>query len=89
MITKTKTLVEIVVSNPLRKQAYSNILKILPPNNENFQIKILIHISTQNIDCGYLLELPRRGASNRYPQSLFLSRHKKNIVYPVNTSFTI
>ena len=27
---------------PLRKQAYSNILKILPPKNENFQIKILI-----------------------------------------------
>ena len=45
----------------LRKQAYSNILKILPPKNENFQIKILIffHISAQNIDCGYLLELPR------------------------------
>ena len=27
---------------PLRKQAYSNILKILPPKNESFQIKILI-----------------------------------------------
>ena len=26
----------------LRKQAYSNILNILPPKNENFQIKILI-----------------------------------------------
>ena len=25
-----------------KKQAYSNILKILPPKNENFQIKILI-----------------------------------------------
>ena len=24
---------------PLRKHAYSNILKILPPKNENFQIK--------------------------------------------------
>ena len=28
--------------NTLRKQAYSNILKILPPKNENFEIKILI-----------------------------------------------
>ena len=39
---------------PLRKHAYSNILKILPPETESFQIKILIffHISTQNIDCG-------------------------------------
>ena len=27
---------------PLRKHAYSNILNILPPKNENFQIKILI-----------------------------------------------
>ena len=26
----------------LRKHAYSNILKILPPKTENFQIKILI-----------------------------------------------
>ena len=26
----------------LRKHAYSNILKILPPKNENFQIKFLI-----------------------------------------------
>ena len=26
------------------KHAYSNILKILPPNHENFQIKILIFL---------------------------------------------
>ena len=25
----------------------------------------------QNIDCGYSLEPPRRGASNMYPQSMF------------------
>ena len=25
----------------------------------------------QNIDCGYLLEPPRRGGSNMYPQSMF------------------
>ena len=53
----------------LRKHAYSNILKLLPPKNENFQIKNsdIFHISAQNIDCGYLLELPRRGSSNEYP----------------------
>ena len=28
--------------NPLRKHAYSNILKISPPKTESFQIKILI-----------------------------------------------
>ena len=55
----------------LRKHAYSNIFKILPPKNENFQIKNsdIFHISAQNIDCGYSLEPPRRGGSNEYPQS--------------------
>ena len=31
----------------------------------------IFHISAQNIDCGYLLEPPRRGGSNKYPQSMF------------------
>ena len=57
---------------------------------ENFQIKILIyfffHISAQNIDCGYPLEPPRRGGVNEYPQSMFLSRNKKN-VYPCKAQF--
>ena len=45
----------------LREQAYSNILKILPPKNESFQMKNsnFFHISAQNIDCGYSLETPR------------------------------
>ena len=44
----------------LRKHAYSNILKILPPKNENFQEKNsnIFNISAQNIDCGYSLEPP-------------------------------
>ena len=33
----------------------------------------------QNIDCGYSLELPQRGGSNVYPQSMFLGKNKKNI----------
>ena len=61
--------------------------------NENFQIKnsniFFLYISAQNIDCGYPLEPPRRGGSNTYPQSMFLSRNKENNVYPVNPSFTI
>ena len=46
---------------------------------ENFQIKNSdsSHVSAQNIDCGYSLEPPRRGGSNEYPQSVFLSRNKK------------
>ena len=46
----------------LRKHAYSNILKLLLPKTENFQIKNsdIFHISAQNIDCGYSLEPPHR-----------------------------
>ena len=54
-----------------------------------FQIKNsdICHISAQNIDCGYTLEPPRRGGSNEYSQSMFLSRNKK-MYTPVNRSFT-
>ena len=73
----------------LRKHAYLDILTILPPKNEIFQIKNsdIIHISAQNIDCGYSLEPPRRGGSNEYPQSMFLSGNKKNYVYPCKPQF--
>ena len=33
----------------------------------------------ENICCGYSLEGPRRGASNEYPQRMFLLRNKKDI----------
>ena len=57
--------------------------------NWKFQIKKLyiFHISAQNIDCGCSLEPPRRGGSNEYPQSMFLSRNKKNKVYPCKPQF--
>ena len=56
---------------------------------ENFQIKKsdIFHISAQNIDCGYSLEPPRRGGSNEYTQCVFLSRNKKNNVYPSKLQF--
>ena len=68
----------------LRKHAYSNIKKISPPKSEIFQIKNsdTFHIPAQSLNCGYPLEPPRRGGSNEYPQSMFLSRNKKNNVYP-------
>ena len=47
----------------------------------------IFHNSAQNIDCGYSLEPPRRGGSNEYPQSMFLSRNKKNNVYPCKPQF--
>ena len=63
----------------LRKHAYSNIQKISHPKTKNFPIKNtnIFHISAQIIDCGYSLEPPRRGGSNEYPQSIFLSKSKK------------
>ena len=77
-------------SSPLRKHAYTNILKILPPKNENFQLKNpnIFHISAQNIDCGYSLEPPRRGGSDEYPQSIFWAEIRKIMYIPVNPSFT-
>ena len=56
---------------------------------KNFQMKNsdIFHISAQNIDCGYSLEPPRWGGSNEYPQSMVLSRNKKNNVYPCIPQF--
>ena len=48
----------------------------------------IFHNSAQNIDCGYSLEPPRRGGgSNEYPQSMFLSRNKKNSEHPCKPQF--
>ena len=47
----------------------------------------ILHISAQNIDCGYSLEPPQRGSSNEYPQSMFLSRNKKNNVFSCKPQF--
>ena len=47
----------------------------------------IFHISAQNINCWYLLELPQWGGSNEYPQSMFLSKNKKNNVYPWKPQF--
>ena len=75
--------------NALRKHAYLNILKILPPKNNNFSIKNsdVFHVSAQNIDCGYSLEPPRRGCSNEYPPSMFSSKNKENNIYPCKPQF--
>ena len=63
----------------LRKHAYSNILKISPPKNENFQIKHsdIFHISAQTIDCGYSLEPPQRGGSTSTHNLCFFSSVRK------------
>ena len=45
---------------------YIKIFKI--EKNKNFDIFLIF---AQNIDCLYSLEPPRRGGSNKYPQSMF------------------
>ena len=56
--------------------------KLITEKLKKFQTKNsnIFHISAQNIDCG------RRGGSNEYPQSMFLSRNKNN-VYPCTSQF--
>ena len=51
------------------------------------KVWFFFQISAQNIDCGYSLEPTRRGGSNEYPQFMFLSRNKKNNVYPCKPQF--
>ena len=47
----------------------------------------IFYVSAQNIDCGYSLKLPHWGGSKEYPQSMFMSRNKKNNVYPCKPQF--
>ena len=66
-------------------------IEILTTKQENFQIKnsdIFIFFA-QNIYCVYLLEPPRRGGSNEYPQSIFLSKIRKMVYTPVNRFYHI
>ena len=62
-----------------------NILKILLPKHENFQIKNsdIFHNSAQNIDCGYSWEPP---SSHNL---CFWAKIRKLMYTPVNPSFTI
>ena len=66
----------------LVRKFYNQKRKIFRLKNSDF-----FHISAQNIDCGYSLELPRRGGSNEYPQSMCLSRNKKDNVYTCKPQF--
>ena len=44
-----------------------------------YPVNIFFLFLHENICCGYALEAPHRGASNAYPQHMFLWRNKKNI----------
>ena len=60
---------------PLRKHAYSNILKNFITKKKKWKFSgknsDIFHISAQNIDCGYSLEPPRRGGSNEHHNLCF------------------
>ena len=73
-----------------KTRLFKYIENFISKKTEQFQIKKttdIFHIAAQNSDCGYSLELPRQGGSNEYPQSMFLSRNKKNNVYPCKPQF--
>ena len=42
-------------------------------------LDMMVLFLDENICCGYSLEAPCRGASNEYPQHMFLLRNKKDI----------
>ena len=76
---------------PLRKHAYSNILKILPEKKRNFLDKTsdIFHISVQKHRLWVLVRIALAvllSTHNLY----FFSKNKKKIMYiPVNPSLTI
>ena len=74
----------------LRKYANSNKKKTSPPKlKKKNQIKNsdIFHISAQNTNSWNSLEPPQWGGSIEYPQSLFLSKNKKNNVYHCKPEF--
>ena len=70
----------------LRKHAYSNIKKISLQKTENFQIMFFSYFCSKH----RLWVLVRTASARRLywvPQSMFLSRNKKNNVYPCKPQF--
>ena len=66
---------------------YEN-MQMFKKKEENFHQKNIDIFLTfaQNIDCGYMLELPLGGGSSEYPQSMLW---KKNRYTPANPFFSI
>ena len=69
----------------LRTHSYSNIYKISPPKTEKFQIvnSDIFHIFAQKHRLWDLAE----AVLTSTPQSMFLSKNKKNNVYPCKPQF--
>ena len=82
-----KCLKSVITKTRLFKYIENFTTKTRKFSDRNSDIFFFFSISAQNIDCGYSIEPPRRGGSNEYPQSMFLSRNKKNNVYPCKPQF--
>ena len=76
--------VVIMKTCPCNIKRFFQFLKIENFIGKSFDI---FNAFAQNSDCGYMLESPRRGSSNEYPQSMFWIRNMKNIVYPCIPQF--
>ena len=79
-----------VISQNISKTRLFNYIENFTTKNWKFSDKnndIFFIFLLKNIDCGYSLEPPRRGGSNEYQQSMFLSRDKKTSVYPCKPQF--
>ena len=71
-------------SGELKTHLFKSIANFTSKNWKFSDKNSIFHISVQNIDCGYSWEPPRRGGSNKYPQSMFLSRNNE---YPRKPQF--
>ena len=60
---------------------YTEILSAVKIEKQFIRKKMIL-----DMDCGYTLGSPRRGGSNEYPQSMFWSKSKKNVLTPVYPS---
>ena len=70
---------------PMQYRVFFSVVKI-----EKFHLRFMIFFSifAPTIDCGYTLELPRRGGSNENPQFMFSTKNKKNMFTPAYPNFT-
>ena len=76
---------------PCNKQRIFSALKMKISLEKNYYLLffyfVYFDMFSQNIDCGYTLEPPRRGGSNEYPQSMFWNKNKKIRYTPASPSF--
>ena len=74
----------VLATHSITKTHLFKYIENFTSKTDHFQIinSDIFLISAQNIDFAYSLESPRRGGSNEYPQSTFLSRNKKKKCIP-------